>query len=175
MTDEMISASDPYEAVLGDLRAKRDEYDRLIRSLEAVRGIAGTQGPSNAARPTPDPKDGPSSSDFLGMSIAEAARKFLAVKRRTMNSGEIAAGLQAGGFPMTATDPANVIGSVLTRRFNSVGDIVRVSRGQWGLAEWYPNRSFKKKINGKIVESTVLGVQETDSANGMPEIEYDNA
>jgi hypothetical protein len=41
-------------------------------------------------------------------------------------------------------------GSVLTRRFEKVGDVVRVSRGMWGLKEWYPNRSFK--TNAKIVD-----------------------
>lgn len=31
------------------------------------------------------------------------------------------------------------------RRFNVQGDIVKVGRGVWGLAEWYPGRNFKKK------------------------------
>jgi len=35
---------------------------------------------------------------------------------------------------------------------NDVGDIVRIGRGTWGLArlaEWYPNRNFKKKTKGE--------------------------
>jgi hypothetical protein len=45
---------------------------------------------------------------------------------------------------MNSVDPINTVGSVLTRRFAQVGDIVRVGRGTWGLADWYPNRTFKK-------------------------------
>jgi hypothetical protein len=41
------------------------------------------------------------------------------------------------------------VGSVLSRRFDQVGDIVKVGRGVWGLAEWYPNRSFKRKGSPK--------------------------
>jgi hypothetical protein len=46
---------------------------------------------------------------------------------------------------MQSADAANTVGSVLTRRFNQTGDIVKVGRGVWGLAEWYPGRSVKKK------------------------------
>ena len=82
--------------------------------------------------------------EFLGMSIAEAAKKFLANRKQAMGNGDIAAGLTAGGLVMSEnTDHQNIVGSVLTRRFDKVGDVVRVSRGMWGLKEWYPNRSFK--------------------------------
>ena len=39
------TATDPYEAVLRDLRAKRDEIDQTIRSLENLRGLP-SQGAS---------------------------------------------------------------------------------------------------------------------------------
>ena len=39
--------------------------------------------------------------------------------------------------------------SVLTRRYNETGDIVRVGRGVWGLKEWYPGRNFNKKDASK--------------------------
>jgi hypothetical protein len=62
-----------------------------------------------------------------------------------MGNAEIAAALKAGGLVMNSAEPANTVGSILTRRFDQVGDIVKVGRGVWGLQEWYPNRSFKKK------------------------------
>ena len=46
---------------------------------------------------------------------------------------------------MNSVDPINTVGSVLTGRANVVGDIVKVGRGVWGLASWYPGRSLKKK------------------------------
>lgn len=45
---------------------------------------------------------------------------------------------------LNSEQPANTIGSVLTRRFQQVGDVVKVGRGVWGLKEWYPNRSFNR-------------------------------
>lgn len=62
-----------------------------------------------------------------------------------MGNAEIAAALQAGGLVMGSAEPSNTVGSILTRRYDQVGDIVKVGRGIWGLQEWYPNRSFKKK------------------------------
>jgi hypothetical protein len=55
-----------------------------------------------------------------------------------------AAAFKIGGLHLNSSDPVNTVGSVLTRRANEVGDIVKIGRGTWGLKEWYPNRSFKK-------------------------------
>jgi hypothetical protein len=61
---------------------------------------------------------------------------------------------------MNSADPINTVGSVLTRRFKDVGDIVRVDRGIWGLKEWYPNRTFRatKQIAAEIDIEVDLGI-----------------
>jgi hypothetical protein len=133
---------DPYELVLADLRAKRDQIDQTIRLLESLRGLS-TDSPLVAAVAA-NVSRGPSGSPYLGMSIAEAAKKLLETERRAIGNAEIAEKLRAGGLVMTSVDPLNTIGSILTRRFYQIGDIVRVSRGKWGLKDWYPNRSFAK-------------------------------
>lgn len=143
MSDEP-QGFDPYDAVIADLRAKRDQIDQTIQSLELLRG--GGAAPGAAARPMPSQNvaaEGPGA--FLGMSIPEAVKKLLAARKRALGNAEIVASLTAGGLALGSKDPVNTVGSVLGRRFDTVGDIVRVSRGTWGLAEWYPNRSFKKK------------------------------
>jgi DNA-directed RNA polymerase delta subunit len=99
---------------------------------------------------------------FLGMSIPDAARKLLAMRKRTMGNVEIARELRDGGMVLKSKDPVNVVGSVLTRRFNDVGDVVKVGRGIWGLKEWYPGRNFKTIGKGNIV-------MVTPSADGMSE------
>ena len=142
---------DPYEAVLTDLRAKRDQLDQTIKLLEAQRSggarpTAGEQSNQNASF------EGPGA--FLGMSIADAAKKLLMSRKTPLGNADILAGLKAGGLPMQAANPINIVGSVLNRRFNDIGDIVRIGRGMWGLAEWYPNRSFKKKAKGESEEET---------------------
>ena len=136
---------DHYEAVLADLRAKREQIDQAIQVIEALRGNAtapATQKLPSVSQVDAD-VDGPGA--FLGMTIVDAAKKLLASRRRTMSNTEIVNALKAGGLAMNSNDPINTVGSVLTRRFNTVGDLVRMGRGIWGLAEWYPGRNFKKK------------------------------
>lgn len=134
---------DPYDAVLADLRAKREQIDQAIQIIEAVRGGAGASPAVGPNTPQGGGIDGPGA--FLGMTIPDAAKSLLAARRRPLNNADIVAALKGGGLHMNSVDPINTVGSVLMRRFNQVGDIVRVGRGVWGLAEWYPNRSFKKK------------------------------
>ncbi len=131
---------DPYEAVLADLKAKRDQIDQTIASIEALRGGGIATGVAAVSQTA---ADGPGA--FLGMTIVDAAKQLLASRRKPLKNPEIAAAFKAGGLVLQSVEPANTIGSVLTRRFNDVGDVVKVGRGIWGLQEWYPNRNFKRK------------------------------
>jgi hypothetical protein len=134
---------DPYDSVLADLKAKRDQIDQAIAAIEAVRGggampsiTGGGAGPNIAI-------DSPGA--FLGLSIHEAAKKLLAAKRQPLKNPDIVAAFKAGGLMLGSKDPVNTVGAVLTRRSIDVGDIVKVGRGVWGLKEWFPGRSFKNK------------------------------
>jgi hypothetical protein len=138
---------DPYAAVLADLKAKRDGIDQMIAALTAFR----SGGSVNISPPSSETPDVQSSTEevagmYLGMSLPEAAKKLLATRKRAMTNTEIANELKQGGLVMNSVDPKNTIGSVLTRRFNDVGDIVRVDRGTWGLKDWYPGRTFKTTV-----------------------------
>jgi hypothetical protein len=143
---------DPYAIVLADLRARRDQIDQAIQAIESVRGGAASPRPNGAP---PEPIGAPSAAGaYLGMSIADAAKKYLLMRKQASGNAEIAAALKQGGLVMSSnTDPQNTVGSILTRRFEKVGDIVRVGRGIWGLKEWYPNRSFKTKGGGDLATS----------------------
>ncbi len=142
MTSESAGL-DPYEVVLADLKAKRDQIDHAINAIESIRGKV-TGGPASSGQSaSQNAATGPGA--FLGMTMVDAAKRLLANQRRPLGNAEILSGLKAGGLVMTSADPVNTIGSVLTRRFHDKGDIVRIGRGIWGLPEWYPNRSFKKK------------------------------
>jgi hypothetical protein len=139
---------DPYEAVLADLYAKREQIDAAIAAIESLRhGTASGIPRSPAAAANNGGKanpagnaDGPGA--LLGMSISDAAEKLLASKRTTLKNNDIATLFKAGGLMLNSKDWVNTIGAVLTRRANEVGDIVKVERGTWG---WYPNRSFNKE------------------------------
>lgn len=150
MTDLKSVQIDPYDAVLADLRAKRAELDSAIEMLEKLRD--GRLGVTPTAHTQIDQPDEPENDAgaFLGMSIVDATKKLLKARKKALTNSEILKELVAGGVVLTGADPLNVVGSVLTRRFNQVGDVVRVARGTWGLKEWYPGRNFKSasKVGG---------------------------
>ena len=133
--------------VLAELRAKRAQIDQAIQAIESLRGISPTSAPARArASPKLAMND---TGAYLGMTIADATRKLLAARKRAMGTADIVAGIAAGGLALSSADPINTVSAVLGRRFDKVGDIVRPSRGMWGLKEWDPNRSFKvNKGNG---------------------------
>lgn len=138
----------PLAEVLADLRKQRDELDQTIKVLENLGGIAsaaGTASGAGSANGDGEASEGGELAEgaFHGMSIVDATKKLLAMRQRKMGNPEIAKELAAGGLVMNSADPVNTVGSVLTRRFNQVGDVVKVARGTWGLKEWYPNRTFK--------------------------------
>ena len=153
MTSE-IQGLDPYEAVIADLQAKRDQIDQTIALLTGLRG--GSQALISYAT-TPENGVTETAGMFLGMSIVDAVKKLLGMRKRTMGNAEISRELQTGGLVFSGKDPVNVVGSVLTRRFNDVGDVVKVGRGIWGLKEWYPGRNFKtaSKSAAQIVSETI--------------------
>jgi DNA-directed RNA polymerase delta subunit len=135
---------DPYEAVIADLKAQRAKIDETIAVLTSLRSGAGAVGTAHGtSSATGQGAVVETAGMYLGMSIADATKKLLALRMRTMGNVDIARELQAGGLAMTSKDPVNTVGSVLTRRFNEVGDIVKIGRGIWGLKEWYPGRTFK--------------------------------
>ncbi|QIG92458.1 winged helix-turn-helix domain-containing protein [Bradyrhizobium sp. 6(2017)] len=154
MSDES-KGIDPYETVLIDLYAKRDQILQAIAAIEAIRGGAlggsiggaAASGSAGSIKPSNGSLDHPGA--LLGMSIVDAAKALLASKRTPLKNPDFAAMFKAGGLHMNSKEPANTIGSVLTRRMSEVGDVVRVGRGTWGLKEWYPNRSFKAKDDEK--------------------------
>lgn len=161
-----------YEAVLADLRAKRAEIDATIRTLEMMSGLKSSDtgvGKSFLGEEITDASAESEAGLFLGMSIVDATKKLLALRKRAMGNPEIARELKAGGLVLNSADPVNTIGSVLTRRFNQIGDVVKISRGTWGLKEWYPNRTFKSSGKQPIASDVPNRAVDEDEANGTME------
>ena len=158
MSDERPPS--PYDAAIEDLRTKREAIDRAIQFLESLRdgtfmsgvsmptfvfpsGAVGHSGIGSVSTGTTGPEIAPGT--FHGMNIETAVKTLLRLRKRTMGAQEIVSDLRGGGLHLQSGTPANTVTSVLTRAFNSGSDIVRVSRGQWGLQEWYPNQRFNRK------------------------------
>ena len=141
----MTSIPSPYEAVIADLKQQRDKIDQTITALEILSG--GTGGAIQTTQPTNAGGVDATEGAFLGMSIAEASKALLLLHKKVLGNAEIVNGLEAGGLVLKPGNKINTVGSILNRRFNKIGDIVSVSRGKWGLKEWYPNKRFDRKGN----------------------------
>jgi hypothetical protein len=136
MSDQPIN----YEAVLADLKARRAQLDSAISAIEGIAGQAGIP-------PSGGPGGGyigsaPAHDAFIGMSIPEAAKKHLTNVRKKLSTQELMTAMEAGGLPPSKY---NTVYAILRRRENQVGDIINM-KGDWGLAEWYPN--YRKKSSG---------------------------
>jgi hypothetical protein len=176
---ENVQKVDHYEAVLADLRARRQKIDNTIAMLEQIRagGLPGLSDTPKGERDTPaaeaasaTPLTGPGA--FFGMTIHDATMKLLRAQRREMRTTAIVPELERGGIRLTGDKP-NTVGSLLLRRFYTVGDIVRVSRGTWGLQEWYPGRKFPKgkgseNDKGNEHEENAVGNEQGTRAFGPP-------
>lgn len=133
-----------YAAVLADLRAKRSKLDAAISGIETMLGIAGAALDAGISAPMGVGGSEIKSDSFFGMTIPDAAKKFLGMKKGPKSTVEIAQALKAGGIQAgTSGNFGNTVGSVLNRNYTQGGGIVRIGRGVWGLAEWYPNRPRK--------------------------------
>ena len=121
-----------YEAVLADLEAKKSQIEQAIAALRAVMSAAGdsvsVQSGGNLAP-----------NAFLGMSIPDAVKKYLGMVKQKKSTQDLMKALEAGGMPEIAYSS---VYAVLRRRQKQFGDIVNM-KGDWGLAEWYPNFKFK--------------------------------
>lgn len=144
-------AQDPneyYEGVLADLVTKRDAIDAMIANLRQIMSlgtpssIAGTAGSVAAVSKPIDPASIRDDA-FFGLSIAEAAKRYLEMVKRKQSVKDIADALERGGLPHTSNNFVNTVGTMINRASMTDPELVRVGRGEWGLAGWYGNRRPK--------------------------------
>jgi len=147
------TSSDPYDAVLADIDAKIAQLLQTKASIEAVRSgktinnqeVSGTAPSSTGSQVTPGM--------FHGMSIVEAVKQLLTMRKKALGTPEITESIIAGGVVFSTETPANTVGSVLHREsVKPSGGIISVGRGTWALPAWYsnPGRFRKTKTPGEV-------------------------
>jgi hypothetical protein len=141
--DSMSEVQINYDAVLTDLRARKAQLEAAISAIELIASQVGSPLPGGGGSTTIGP------SAFLGMSIPEAAKKHLNTMKQKQSTQEIIDALTAGGLPPSKY---STVYAILARRQKQVGDIVNM-KGDWGLAEWYPNHRFPAKGAKDVEES----------------------
>lgn len=134
MASEMID----YNAVLGDLEAKKAAIDATITGLRQMLNLGADQAVTGATPPGERREQATEVrfDSFFGMSMPDAITKFLEMSKRPQSVSDITKALQDGGFPTTAKNLIASVGSTLTR-MKTAGDVVSVS-GKWGMSAWYP-------------------------------------
>ncbi len=130
---------DIYEPVIAELRAQIEECERTLATLEKMRGKAMSSVGVDVAGPVAAIKPGGeaafASDAFFGMTVADAARKYLTGLRATAPAKVIADALVAGGFKTVAKNFVETVRTMLSRNTQFV-----FVNGGFGLAEWYPGR-----------------------------------
>lgn len=134
-----------YAAVLADLETRRALLDATIAGIRAMmlgQGPAGElpQLPSANKSLTPSTtrqeSQEISAGMFHGMSAAEAAKKYLGMRRTKQRTKDIVEAIQRGGIESTAKNFYSNLYTTLMRD----KDFIKIGK-HWALAEWYPTRS----------------------------------
>ena len=133
-----------WEAALAEVDARIAKLQTFADGIREMMA-SGTTGPAPGSGPGRDVQPGA----FLKMSIAEATKKHLATQREKQSTQAIMEALVNGGLPPSKY---NTVYAGLRRRENQVGDIVNM-KGDWGLAEWYPNYRKGNKAKGASNET----------------------
>ena len=92
----------------------------------------------------------PGNGSFGGLTLSEAATKYLTTQKDIQSVGKVSAVLTDGGFVFTSGHPTRALGMALLKRARSHGDVFRVGNGLWGhTSNFTPARITKlTKKNG---------------------------
>ena len=154
----MPEFANPYDAVIADFESRRAQIDAAIQFMRNMRETMGTvlavpipgatmpMGASSASAADFDFGSIPSDA-FYGLTIVDAAIKFLGMVRKPQPTNKIIDAFERGA--LKGKKYPTVYG-VLNRRKEQVGDIVNVN-GDWALAEWYGGGKTKSMQRVKLL------------------------
>jgi hypothetical protein len=133
-----------YAAILADLEAKRNALEATIASFRQALalGALGQAGDVSMSSNGSGSLSGSVGNEvpagaFLGKSIPEAAKLYLAVVKKKQTSKEIAEALKRGGMESTSKNFVGIVHAVMARARKANTGIVKLDRSYWGLADWY--------------------------------------
>jgi DNA-directed RNA polymerase delta subunit len=143
-----MSAEIDYVAVRDDLKKRIEQLQAALAGVEGILAATSLTGSQRVSSAQDIARD-----EFLGMTIPDAAKKYLEVIRTPQTIGQIWEGLKQGGLPHIKY---NAVYTAIWRRVSPDGDFARVDETLWGLAAWYktiPN--VKKKDKAKAAKPAV--------------------
>lgn len=159
----MSDANNMYQAVLDDLLARRKELDSAIAAIERIAGLESSGDGASVRIGARGVEQAIRSDEFFGMSVPDAIKKYLDIRKRPQSPSEITKGLKDGGFVTRAKDFSLSVATTL-RRLKKRGEVVHLSeKRQWGLAAWYPGTPKRQAAT-----ATPRGGRQ-EAANGQEE------
>lgn len=160
-----------FQTALDAALREREELDVLIRHLARRAGVdvpeRSAPGSQDSIGPTPGPTADPSSlvadGEFYGQSATKATKALMAKLGRTrpLKTTEIFEAIKKGGVGISNIE-------VLYKSLQRSDDFLRVAKGTWGLAEWYPER-VRKNARKEALEDEDENGSVTESDSGREE------
>lgn len=166
-----------YSVVLADMEAKRAALDAAITHMRIfLAGQVAENGSNGTSSVSSIPTGEVPAGAFLGKSIPEAAKLYLQIMKRKATSKDIGDALRRGGMESTSNNFNGIVHAVLDRYRKSGGDIVKLDRSMWGLAEWYPTgvratvseKPKKRKAKAKIKAKPPQAMLKTEPTKTKP-------
>lgn len=157
-----------YEKVLADLESKRDALNAAIDGIKKLLYVNAQTLPDGTTRNAPSQLTNGEelrSDTFFGLTLRDAIKKYLSIKKKPQGYREIADALEAGGFQHSSKKFSNTVNTSLGRMAEGDDAEVVKIRGDWGLLEWYPGMKQKKAASRKEETSARQGeVTDEDSS-----------
>ena len=143
-----------YQQLLTELEQERENIERMIvwvKSRLEQSDSAVVVSSTKSAQTTPMLFPRFLAPDtFFRMSVPDAIKKYLNIVKRPQTAKDITAALDSGGLTHQAKNLYATVYPTLLR-MESANEVVRVSKGKWGLSEWYP--SGRKANQEEKIES----------------------
>lgn len=143
-------------ALLDKMRAERADLDGAIRALEKYAGAAPSGSvPIAPRRGLSGESQTIAHDEFLGMTVVDAAVKYLGIVKKPQSIKEIAAGLDKGGL-IHQTSKFETTVYAMVSRAAARGDRVRKFHKNWGLISWggAPTRPVNKTVAKRKAKRT---------------------
>jgi hypothetical protein len=162
----MTQERSPYDAVIADLEAKRDQMNTMIKNLKQMKGLAtGVVVGSVSVVPVAGTTTTISHDAFFGLTLTEAARKYLSIVKKTVPHPQFCDALLDGGFKTSAANFREVVRSALSRN----AEFVKI-KGEWGLAGWYGKRGRRATRSESALDQPMNGTQNEEEEEENSEV-----
>lgn len=155
MADEGIDLDGVIATLEAKISAMQEAVLALRKAKDALGGAAISTSGSAPTGPVQIGRD-----TFTGHTILQASERYLRLAGRPARTTEdIVEALTRGGMQKVSSAS---VASILIRSHNGDGPVVRVQKGLFGLADWYPKRppktgrSVKEIVDAAISEATPI-------------------